>query len=98
MKDDLEAAVVSAINKVFPYSVITGCNFHFSHCLWRQLQNIGLTVEYKENEQVRRTRRMCTVLAHLPIIKLGEDGHMLTKMFHRMRNEPHHSIILAGSG
>jgi len=93
MKDDLEAAVVSAINKVFPDSIFTGCNFHSSHCLWIQLQNICLTVEYKENEQVRLTCRMCTVLAHLPVNKLEEDGIMIRKMFHRMRNEPHHSIL-----
>jgi hypothetical protein len=47
---DFEAAVLSATNKVFPDSVITGCNFHFNQCLWRQIQNIGLTVEYKQNE------------------------------------------------
>jgi hypothetical protein len=34
-KDDFEAAVVSATNKVSPDSVITGCNFHFSQCLQR---------------------------------------------------------------
>jgi hypothetical protein len=51
IKFDFEAAVISALNKVFPYSVSTGCNFHFNQCLWRQIQNIGLTVEYKENEQ-----------------------------------------------
>jgi hypothetical protein len=42
MKLDFEAAVISAINKVSPYSVITGCNFHFRQFLWTQIQNIGL--------------------------------------------------------
>jgi len=34
MKVDFEAAAVSAINKVFPDSVITGCDFYFNRCLW----------------------------------------------------------------
>jgi len=42
MKVDFEAEVVSAINKIFPDSVITGCKFHFSQCLCRHLQNIHL--------------------------------------------------------
>jgi hypothetical protein len=50
MKFDFEAAVISAINKVFPDSVIIGCNFHFNQCLWRQIQNIFLKVEYKEGD------------------------------------------------
>jgi hypothetical protein len=41
IKVDFEAAVISAINKVFPDSVITGCNFNFNQCLWR-IQNIRL--------------------------------------------------------
>jgi hypothetical protein len=45
IKVDFEAAVIGAISKVFPDSVITGCNFHFSHCVWRQTQNIGLDNE-----------------------------------------------------
>lgn len=46
MKDGFEAAVVSEINKAPSESIVTCCNFHFSQCLWRQLQNIGLTVLY----------------------------------------------------
>jgi hypothetical protein len=51
IKIDFKAAVISAINKVFLDSVITGCDFHFNRCLWRQIQNIGLTMKYKEDEQ-----------------------------------------------
>jgi hypothetical protein len=39
---DFEAAVVSAINKIFPGSTIAGCKFYFGQCLWRSLQNIYL--------------------------------------------------------
>jgi hypothetical protein len=53
IKVDSEAAAISAINKVFPDSVVTGCNFHFNQCPWRQIQNICLTVEYKGDEKVR---------------------------------------------
>lgn len=86
MKVDSEAAVFSAINKVSPDSVITGSNFHCNQCLWRQTQNIGLTVEYRENEQVRLTSRMCAALAYRLINKVAEDRIMITEMTHRMRN------------
>ena len=56
--NDFEAAVVSAINQVFPGSVITGYDFNFSQRLWRQLKNIGLTMEYKENEHPTRIQNM----------------------------------------
>jgi len=37
-KVDFEETVISAVNKVFKTSVITGCNFHFRQCLWRQIK------------------------------------------------------------
>jgi len=42
MKVYSEAAVISVTNKVFPNSVITGCNLYFDQLLWRQLENIRL--------------------------------------------------------
>jgi hypothetical protein len=77
IKVDFEAAVISAINKVFPDSVITGCNCHLNKCLWRQIQNIFLTVEYKEDEEVRIICRMCAALAYLPIDKVQEGWLMI---------------------
>jgi hypothetical protein len=78
-KVDFEAAVMSAINKVFPDSVITGCNFHFNQCPWRQIHNTGLTVEYKEDEEVRLMCRMCAALAHLTIDNIEEARLMITE-------------------
>ena len=59
IKLDFEAAVISVIHKLCADSVFTGCNFHFNQCMWRQIQIISLTVEYKEDKQVRPTCRMC---------------------------------------
>jgi hypothetical protein len=59
-KVDSEAAVMSVINKVLPAFVTPCRNFDFNQCLWRQIQNTGLTVEYEENEQVRLTRKVCS--------------------------------------
>jgi hypothetical protein len=72
IKVDFEAAVVSATNKVFLDSVITGCNFHFNQCLWRQIQNSGLTVEYKENElmssvNTRRRNKAASVCKQMTV-------------------------------
>jgi hypothetical protein len=74
---DFEAGVISAINKFFPDSVIIARNFDFNQCLWRQIQNIGLTVEYQENEQVRLTRRMYAALAYQLINKVEEEWLMI---------------------
>ena len=72
MKIDFEAAALSAINKVFPDSVITGCDFYLNRYLW--IKNIGLTVEYKENEQVRIIYRIYTALLYLSVNKIEELG------------------------
>ena len=68
IKLDFEAAAISAINKFFPDSVITGCSLHFSVC-GNRYKILALTVGYEENEEVRRACRMCAALAHRPISK-----------------------------
>jgi len=51
MRDDSEVAAIKATDKVLSSSVITGHKSHFRQCLWRQPQNVGLTVEYKEDKK-----------------------------------------------
>jgi hypothetical protein len=46
------------MNLVLPEYVITVYDFHFKQCLWRQLKNIGFTVEYEENEQPPHMQNM----------------------------------------
>jgi hypothetical protein len=68
IKFDFETAVKSAINRAFPCSIITGCNFNFNQCLWRQIQTIRLNGGM-QSEQVQITCRICAALVHLFINK-----------------------------
>lgn len=42
---------------------ISGYNFHFNQCLLRKIQDIALTVLYKDDEQLRQIGKMRSVLA-----------------------------------
>lgn len=62
---DFEAAAIMALQEVFPAAQIQGCYFHLKKCLWRKVQELGLTRDYKENEEVRTVIKMCASLAFL---------------------------------
>lgn len=70
---DFEGSAINAIREVSPTSEIHGCYFHFKKCLWRKVQEIGLTCEYKENEDIRLLIQMCAALAFLKIEDV-QDG------------------------
>ena len=38
------------MRKCFPNTSINGCLFHFSQCLWRKIQNLGLQCWYTNND------------------------------------------------
>jgi hypothetical protein len=61
MKLDFEAAVINAINKVCPDSVLTGCNFHFSQFQWTQIQNIGHDGEIRVQRKLKSLTHLQTV-------------------------------------
>ena len=75
---DFEQAMIASIQMNFPEAQISGCNFHFNQCMWRNLQNFGLTADYTNNEEIRLHIRMCAALAYLPIDDV-EDGWICTQ-------------------
>ena len=48
-----ELALVQSLELEFPGARIHGCYFHFTQCLWRKVQRLGLVEEYKENTAIR---------------------------------------------
>lgn len=62
---DFEAAAIMALKEVFPTVEVKGCYFHMKKCLWRKVQDLGLTRDYKENEETRTLIKMCASLALL---------------------------------
>ena len=55
MMSDLEIGMISTLRLHFPNTELKGCNFHFSQAIWRQTQQLGLTVSYHENSNIHRT-------------------------------------------
>lgn len=62
---DYEVSAISALKEVFATVKVRGCYFHMKKCLWRKVQDLGLTRDYKENEEVRNIVKMCASLAFL---------------------------------
>lgn len=59
---DFEKAAMLAVKRIFPKVIISGCFFHFSRCLWRKADEIGITKSALFRKHIKR----CVVLAHLP--------------------------------
>ena len=62
---DFEASAIAALRQVFPTAEISGCYFHMKKCLWRKVQDVSLTENYRQNEEIRLHVSMCAALAFL---------------------------------
>ena len=63
---DFEVAARNAVGGIFPNTTIRGCFFHYTQCIWRKVQNCGLTTEFRENEEFHRLVRRAGVLPLVP--------------------------------
>lgn len=70
---DFEMAAIRAIRMSFINTQVKGCFFHFSQCIYRKIQAVGLQSAYKNNSGLNLKMRMIAALAYLPVNKV-EDG------------------------
>ncbi|XP_054709164.1 uncharacterized protein LOC129218868 [Uloborus diversus] len=63
---DFETACIAALEEVFKGVVVKGYFFHFSQCIWKQVQRLSLVTEYAGNKEVRNFFRKMAALALVP--------------------------------
>lgn len=51
---DFEYALKKTAAIFSKYNTTHGCIFHFSQCIWRKIQEMGLSTAYKQNEEIRK--------------------------------------------
>ena len=48
---DYESGFIAAVKQYAPESKHIGCYFHFTQCIYRKIQNLGLTSAYKKKSE-----------------------------------------------
>jgi len=64
---DFEAAAKRALLEEFPQISVEGCFFHLTQSVWRKVQSVGLTEEYKNSADVRHFVKSLCSLAFLRV-------------------------------
>ncbi|CAF1108978.1 unnamed protein product [Brachionus calyciflorus] len=63
---DFERAFLNAVSSVFPESNLSCCFFHFKQSMWRNIQEFGLSIEYRTSHEMYQNLLMPQCLAYLP--------------------------------
>lgn len=63
---DFELALVKSISILFPACKLAGCNFHFSQIVWRNIQNLNLTMFYKNDKEFKTLVKYLLLLSYVP--------------------------------
>ena len=64
---DLEHAIINAFRSEFPNVSQSGCFYHFSQCICRQVQEHGLQTDYTQ-EDFSLFIRMLAAVAFVPVL------------------------------
>lgn len=69
---DYEKAAHNAVRHVFPDAEVRGCFFHFTQCIWRQVQKLGLQSIYQTDTDLHKFVRRISALPLVPENLLDE--------------------------
>ena len=61
--------------------IISGCLFHFGQCVWRHIQDSGLTKKYHEDNDFHLNVRKLIALAFVPLIDVIKAFELLENEF-----------------
>jgi hypothetical protein len=87
---DFETGLINALSLVFSDSSIFGCTFHFGQSMWRKIQNLGLSNDYKKDKNIRKILRMALNLIFVPIEKVKAE---FARIFEKAKTHSSEKII-----
>ncbi len=76
---DFEAAMIKAVCEIITPDCIRGCLFHFSQCIWRKVQELGLASSYKKFRHIRQLIRRFSALPFLPVEQIDDGWISITE-------------------
>ncbi|XP_025016251.1 uncharacterized protein LOC112538666 [Tetranychus urticae] len=77
---DFEMAIMQSFKTFFPNINIHGCYFHFTQCLLRKLQNLGLKKQYEKNNEIKLLIKRCLALPLISLTDLDEVWYLITSL------------------
>ena len=90
---DFEFALLSSTTSSFD-NVTGGCFFHFTQSVWRKIQVLGLTFEYKTNNSFKRMIKRLCFLAFFNVDEVLDAFIYLEEEFDKNFNDPRHQEFL----
>ena len=74
---DFEQGAIGALRNVFPNASIKGCNFHYSQCVFKKIQKLGLQRDYLNSSPDDSTSVKCLIqetsaLAFIPLDDIND--------------------------
>lgn len=79
---DFESAAIRGISIEFPGTEINGCFFHFTQCIWRNIQNLGLAAKYASDVEFAWQLRHLAALAFIPMENVKDSFKKLKTILH----------------
>jgi hypothetical protein len=64
---DFEISMMNALRHELPETRIRSCFFHFAQAIWRNVQEFGLTCQFRSDTRVSKTVRRIAALPLLPL-------------------------------
>ena len=74
---DWEPAARNAIKEVHPQIKIYGCWFHYTKCIWRKIQKLGLANTFKNNIEIQAFLRQLMAIPFLPVSLINSTYSLL---------------------
>ena len=74
---DFEQALIAAVETKFGHAQISGCCFHFCQSLWRTVQSLGLTADYRRHRRLKKCIRKVMAIGYLPLAVVRQNLQLL---------------------